>query len=137
MAKTRTRVAGPRWIYALAETDGHVRYIGMSRTPEQRVRWHVGTALRGLKPHRAVNIWLSERLAADPGWRPVLVLFERVEGEDYACERAWIRRFLEAGAELVNERNADSPTLRARASEANRRGWLKRRNSGGPPAADG
>lgn len=106
-------------IYSLAcPIEGKVRYVGKTRDAVVRYKQHISPS--GLKPYptqsasgkrNAKQEWIADLL--EQNLKPelaVLEILERGEDEDprdfdrrgSEAERAWIHRFLRAGAPLAN-----------------------------------
>lgn len=87
-------------IYALAEPDsGTVRYVGKARDAQARLRQHLADSqLVGTHPRVC---WLRSLKAA--GKTPLLLILETCTLETWEqAERAWIKRYMEQGAQLTN-----------------------------------
>lgn len=87
----------PRLIYALVDPwDGAVRYVGQTLDPAGRLRGHV-RASRGAKA-----AWVAD-LAGRLGGAPEMVELEWCPAPDAdGRELAWMRRFADEGADLLN-----------------------------------
>lgn len=83
-------------VYALKDDGGAIRYIGVSKTPDRRLKAHI----RGAKyvESRKSN-WVKSLLKV--GKKPVMELLEWTEDWDEA-ERRWVSLCREWGCRLVN-----------------------------------
>ncbi len=99
-------------IYALIDPrDRRVRYVGRTvNRLRTRLREHVSCAMRGKGESQAKNEWILEVLSS--GVRPGIVQLEEVLGDNYGeREKAWIARFKEAGADLLNCRDGGEGSI--------------------------
>jgi predicted GIY-YIG superfamily endonuclease len=72
----------PLFIYGLTAEDGRVRYVGMSKQPDKRLKQHVreARARRGRNPHK--ESWIRGLL--DNGIYPTVVILRQ------CCEETWV-----------------------------------------------
>ena len=87
------------FVYALLDPrDQSIRYIGMSRQPEKRLREHMKDT-----NHKQKHAWLKELKAQ--GLEPIVKIVEKA-GKDrkqaFSRETYWIHHYLEQGALLFN-----------------------------------
>jgi len=82
-----------RWIYALVDPrDSTVRYVGMSRVPNQRFDQHCDPS----RANYRARPWISELIGA--GLAPRMVVLSCVAHKRWEeAERAWIRYFRRRG----------------------------------------
>ena len=45
------------WLYTLSSSDGAVLYVGVTCSPEKRLRWHYRTGWRGIRERAVRASW--------------------------------------------------------------------------------
>lgn len=87
-------------IYVLRDpTDGAVRYVGSTMRETARLRQHLSERAPRHKSRK--HLWL--RGLRQAGLKPSMEIIEAGYGNGRtAAEKRWIKRFREAGADLVN-----------------------------------
>lgn len=115
-------------IYALAESDGKIRYIGKtSRSLSQRFSGHLHEARKGTKGYK--NNWIRSLLKQ--GLIPSVIKIGEVDGDGCQEEIAWIKYFRDEGILLVNQTDGGEGTsghkvsleFRKKISEINKKWW--------------
>lgn len=86
-------------IYSLADpTTQEVRYVGVSRDAEERFSFHITFCCKRDTP---VRRWVDDLL--EQSLKPTMQILQRGKGTSYyRVEKAWISKFKEAGANLLN-----------------------------------
>ena len=83
-------------VYTLSDEHGNVRYVGITKSPQERNKRHPREARYG-NSHR--KCWIRSMIKA--GFQPKMTVIEWVEDWDEA-ERRWIAHFRAIGCDLVN-----------------------------------
>lgn len=113
---------GRIWVYALCDPVTHeMRYIGQSRDPINRHRWHITDAVSdtgGQEQSRAKREWIRACVAA--GAYPYCRLLEAAEDRDTALSREakWVRRHRSTLTNGGDEAEYLARALRSRATRA-------------------
>lgn len=92
------------YIYGLVDpTNENLRYVGMSKYPENRMHQHLCHARRN-GSRMASSPWIAGLLARN--LRPAMIILEAYEADSKSdamdVERQWIMHHLFGGADLLN-----------------------------------
>jgi predicted GIY-YIG superfamily endonuclease len=107
---------GTVFIYALKDPNGHIRYVGKTINPRQRMIRHLSTW--GNTTHK--GFWIRKLL--QEGLKPTMVILERVTNEKWRqAETRWIRRLRRAGFDLTNSTEGGDGAGRPRTPDERQR----------------